>query len=294
MNFGTPVPLLIGIVLILGAVALFFLDKLKPGYGRDSDKVYAVLWLISGVFLLGHLTMELLASFQQLMMAGMLIAVTIENVLSRTPKGEASYSASAANGRGREDYYRPSRPQPAPSSRMNVRAELDEEPYGDRYARDRRMLSGRDVADRSGGYYREEYPTRYPDTQSDYRDRSPDRGDRSPERLAPGSDRIRRRRPKSYEPRYGTGSYGVSDDAPPPETTWNSATGSYSSGPSGYSSHSNPTPQDNSYTNSPRNGDTYRTDDSYVDYRPVDYPANPSEPTSSEYGATSSEYGDRY
>ena len=85
MNFGTPVPLLIGIILILGALALFFLDKFKPGFERDADKVYAVLLLISGLFLLAHLDMELLASFQQLLMAGMLTTLLIESVRNRVP-----------------------------------------------------------------------------------------------------------------------------------------------------------------------------------------------------------------
>ena len=88
MNFGTPVPLLIGIILILGALALFFLEKFRPGYERDSDKVYAVLLLISGLFLLAHLDMELLASFQQLLMAGMLTALLIESIRSRLPRAE--------------------------------------------------------------------------------------------------------------------------------------------------------------------------------------------------------------
>jgi len=85
VNFGTPVPLLIGIILILGALALFFLDKVKPGYARDSDKVYAVLLLISGLFLLAHLDMELLASFQQLLMGGMLTTLLIESIRTREP-----------------------------------------------------------------------------------------------------------------------------------------------------------------------------------------------------------------
>ncbi|MEO1622763.1 MAG: Ycf66 family protein [Cyanobacteria bacterium J06632_3] len=85
MNFGTPVPLLIGIILIIGALALFFLDKVKPGYARDSDKVYAVLLLISGLFLLAHLDMELLASFQQLLMGGMLTTLLIETIRNREP-----------------------------------------------------------------------------------------------------------------------------------------------------------------------------------------------------------------
>lgn len=88
MNFGTPVPLLIGIILILGALALFFLEKFRPGYERDSDKVYAVLLLISGLFLLAHLDMELLASFQQLLMAGMLTTLLIESIRSRLPKSD--------------------------------------------------------------------------------------------------------------------------------------------------------------------------------------------------------------
>ncbi|NJL46059.1 MAG: hypothetical protein HC922_10840, partial [Leptolyngbyaceae cyanobacterium SM2_3_12] len=90
MNFGTPVPLLLGIFLVLSAVALFFLDKLKPGYGRDSDKIYAILFLLSGVFLLGSLTMELIPSFQQMLMVGMLISLMIQNINARTPLNSRS------------------------------------------------------------------------------------------------------------------------------------------------------------------------------------------------------------
>ena len=70
MNFGTPVPLLLGIFMVLGAVALFFLDRLKPGYGRDSDRVYAILFLIAGVILLGNLNMDVILSFQQMIVVG--------------------------------------------------------------------------------------------------------------------------------------------------------------------------------------------------------------------------------
>lgn len=83
MNFGTPVPLLVGIILILGAVGLFFLDKLKPGYERSSDKVYSILLLLSGIFLLAHLNMELLASFQQVMLVGMLTTLIINDISKR-------------------------------------------------------------------------------------------------------------------------------------------------------------------------------------------------------------------
>lgn len=271
MNFGTPVPLLIGIVLILGAIALFFLDKLKPGYGRDSDKVYAILWLVSGVFLLGHLTMELLASFQQLIMAGMLIAVTIENILSRRPK-DARYAPQGIPDMPMEpEPYRPSRSQgyrSSSSSRMNVRAELDNEAaFGGRFASDRRMLRGRDdQPPRRPSYYGDDYPDQYADERA-YGQRPPSVADERPiGRLNPGgSDRIRRRRPKAIDERYA-------DSA-----TWDEPQAPYggSSG-GGYSSHA----ESASSSPYPDNGDT----DSYTDYRTAEYPNDESRPPSRDYG----------
>ena len=122
MNFGTPVPLLIGIILILGALALFFLDKFRPGYERDSDKVYAVLLLISGLFLLAHLDMELLASFQQLLMAGMLTTLLIESVRTRLPKSDPLRPTEPMMDR------RPPGPRydERPPVRRGYRAELDD------------------------------------------------------------------------------------------------------------------------------------------------------------------------
>ena len=274
MNFGTPVPLLIGIVLIVGAVALFFLDKLKPGYGRDSDKVYAILWLISGVFLLGHLTMELLASFQQLMMAGMLISVTIENILSRAPKEDRYVSSGPGDAPARGEPYRPSRPPSYRSSpRMNVRAELEDEPsLRGRYPDDRRVLSGRD--DRAGrrpSYYGDEYPDQYVDERG-YAPRSNPPAERPVGRLNPSSDRIRRRRPKAVDGRY---------DAGMAEDSWDEQTSPYSSSQGGYSSHSSPAP-----SQYPGNGSE---SDSYVDYRPVDPPRDRD-----DSNQPSADYGGRY
>lgn len=274
MNFGTPVPLLIGIVLILGAVALFFLDKLKPGYGRDADKVYSILWLISGVFLLGHLNMELLASFQQLIMAGMLIAITIDNVSSRVPR-EDRYAAQGAveppSPRG--DYYRPSRPVDYRSSspRMNVRAELDNEPpYRPRFPEDRRMLNGREEASRRSGYYEDNYPERYNDTRDGYSDRPTSTDDRPVERLSPSGDRIRRRRPKSIDGRY----------TPNPNNTWDESSTGYAANSSGYSS--------SAASSDPYASNNRQDDDSYVDYRPVNYPEDGSstDRPSSDYGGS--------
>ncbi|MDB9524473.1 Ycf66 family protein [Oscillatoria sp. CS-180] len=283
MNFGTPVPLLIGIVLILGAVALFFLDRFKPGYGRDSDKVYSILWLISGVFLLGHLNMELLASFQQLIMAGMLIAITIDNVLSRVPKEDRYVAQGPGDVPPRGDYYRPSRtPDYRTSSRMNVRAELDNEPpYRPRFPEDRRMLSGREEATRRrSDYYDDRYPERYDDSQDRYTDRTAPTNNRPVERLNPSGDRIRRRRPKSIDDRYTPGAPSSAWDESSTGYAANSDTygdGGYSSG---YSSSSEP-----SYPN--RNG---KDDDSYVDYRPIDY----TKKDDSQSDNPSSDYGSRY
>ncbi len=121
MNFGTPVPLLIGIILILGALALFFLDKFRPGYERDADKVYAVLLMISGLFLLAHLDMELLASFQQLLMAGMLTTLLVESIRSRDPR--ENILREPMNDRRPP---RPPRYDERPPVRRGYRAELDE------------------------------------------------------------------------------------------------------------------------------------------------------------------------
>ena len=271
MNFGTPVPLLVGIVLIIGAVALFFVDKLKPGYGRDSDKVYAILWLICGVFLLAHLNMEFLASFQQLIMAGMLIAVTIENVLSRQPQDNRYVPQGPPDMPMREPPYRTNRSTGYRNSspRMNVRAELENErAFGNRYADDRRMLSGRD--ERSGGrpsYYGDEYSERYDDRE--YAPRSEKGSERPIGKLNPGNDRIRRRRPKSLEGRY--------DADGPASGSWDESSSPYNTNTGGYSSHSSP------YAS---NGND---SDSYVDYRPVNRRSQ-GEPNSSSSG----DYGDRY
>jgi hypothetical protein len=174
VNFGTPVPLLLGIFLVLGAVALFFLERFRPGYGRDSDRVYAILMLISGVFLLGHLTMELIPSFQQMIMVGMLTALLIQNINAREPyQGRPAPQGDGRDGYGGGGYRppsRPSRPVYGGDSRANMRAELDRRDYGleDPYARPRPMLGGRDEGGRpysqpSGGYAPDPYSSRYDD-----------------------------------------------------------------------------------------------------------------------------------
>ncbi len=218
MNFGTPVPLLIGIILILGALALFFLEKFRPGYERDSDKVYAVLLLIAGLFLLAHLDMELLASFQQLLMAGMLTTLLIENIRSRFPR---------AVEQGPPISNRPPRPgydnrQPPP--RRVYRAELDDRgipiPAGGAFddrnrpprmapAADPRMAPARN----SGEYWRSDYDDSRAAPRQPYEEYRGPAG-----RLQPSeAPRPRDVRDNGYRPDdYGNGRYGERPPARPP------------------------------------------------------------------------------
>lgn len=203
MNFGTPVPLLLGIFLVLTAVALFFLDKLKPGYERDVDKVFAVLFLLSGIFLLANLQMELLASFQQMIMVGMLLTLLIQNIQSRNPKsGRFDQSPGYEGGPGRDNYRpsRPSRPSYRPDPITNVRAELDMGgmPPDPRSSRSRPMLGSRDdrLPPRSP-YPQESYPDSFSDGPSERSNIPPN-----------GSDYAG---PASADDYYGGGSSSRSD-----------------------------------------------------------------------------------
>ncbi|MEA5447231.1 Ycf66 family protein [Leptolyngbya sp. CCNP1308] len=224
MNFGTPVPLLLGIFMVLCGVALFFLDRLKPGYERDSDKVYAILFLLSGVFLLGNLTMDIIPSFQQMLMVGMLVSLMIQNINSRTPLVRTSFQGDGGDFGGGGGYRPPRGSRPpvyAPDNRTNLRAELDRRDYGpaDPYNRPRPMLEGRgeptgrppynpDVYGDGRPMRREDIPMDRPMDRSDGRsmgDRPLDGPDGPPyydSNPRPGDDRVRRRRPPKSRSEY--------------------------------------------------------------------------------------------
>jgi hypothetical protein len=295
---------LIGIVLIVGAIALFFLDRFKPGYARDSDKVYSVLCLISGVFLLGHLTMELIPSFQQMIMAGMVIALLIDNIRSRGPNPRFAQEEGPDL---RPDYRPPSGGSGRPAYRggkASVRAELENEPS--RYGPAGRLLGSRDRAPMGrGGYGDDPYGDRY------YDDR--DRGmDRRPEGAGYGSnrtndERIRRSRRPPLQLRgdigtsagnsygggeYGSGEYGSGGDYGSGsgygggEYGGGEYGGGY--GSNGYSSHSDG--YDSDYSNSNYGGSYgsggYSSHSGSAGYSD----AAPSAPAEEAYG-TSSTYG---
>ena len=137
----TPVTLLVGIALILGATALFFLDKIRPGYGRYSDKVYAVLLLIAGVLSLGHLTAGVTESFQVMLMAGMLFTLAIENIKNR----EAVIEPPMPTGRPNNYPPRPRYDDRPVANRRVYRAELDDRNNSLRdRSRPQRMAPGQD------------------------------------------------------------------------------------------------------------------------------------------------------
>ncbi|MEO1181052.1 MAG: Ycf66 family protein [Cyanobacteria bacterium J06636_28] len=180
MNFGTPVPLLVGLILILGAVGLFFLDKLKPGYERSSDKVYSILLLISGVFLLAHLNMELLASFQQVMLVGMLTTLIINDISKRESNRNSSRPIEREGPPRRYD----ERP------RRVYRAELDD--WDAPGPRQPQIPSNREGY-RGDGYYDDRYGPRPLEPRPGYDERRP------PARLQPGQPgRPEERRFDSY------------------------------------------------------------------------------------------------
>ncbi len=85
MNFGTPVPLLVGIILVLFAVFLFFLEKFKPGYKRDSDVIYASFCLAAGILNLVDLSGGFLHSAQSVIFTGLFISLALEAINSRVP-----------------------------------------------------------------------------------------------------------------------------------------------------------------------------------------------------------------
>lgn len=193
---------MLGIILIIGAISLFFLDKIKPGYERDSDKIYAVLGLISGIFLLAHLTMELVPAFQQIIMVGMVITLMVQNIRSRTPRDARVAQAGGYDEPVERDRYR-SRPSSRSAyrseTRTNLRAELDRGDYDSdpRLPQERPRLGSRDNLEMSrDAYYRDDYSERYPeDDRPVRRDRDADspysgRGGRNDER-------VRRPRPSS-------------------------------------------------------------------------------------------------
>lgn len=136
MNFGTPVPLLIGIILILFSIFLFFLEKFKPGYKRDSDVIYASLALAAGILNLVDLTGGFLHSAQSVIFTGVFVSLALEAINGRTPDNSPMKSSGGPSFR--DDDRGP----------RNYRAGVEENytAMDDRSSR-RQMRDGRGVRD---------------------------------------------------------------------------------------------------------------------------------------------------
>lgn len=289
MNFGTPVPLLVGIVFILIAVGLFFLDKFKPGYKRDSDTVYSILFLIVGILCLFQLNQEFLPSFQLMIFAGMLIALTIDNIRRRTPGGAPLYQGGGTSGGGSGGFRpseRPSRSYRAgfeDSPRSEVRAEFDDEPLPmEEPSRVRRIRGGREgsgARDNYQGAYLDQLSedTREPRRSGSRRSSSAyqDEGQYS-------EDRSRRRSPLQLEgdvvvPESNNSGYGEEDRPARVESSVSGRRrGSRSDSPSASESElSGGSGSRSARRRSRTNGDR-PLDGDYVDYKPLGTPKPPS------------------
>jgi len=143
VGFGTPVPLLVGIVLVLLGVGLFFLDNFKPGYKRDSDTVYAILLLTVGILSLLIWNAGFAEALQLMVSAGTIIALMIERIQNRSAL--ASMRQQGNNGAPYRDEERPNRSYRGgfeEDFRPDVRAELDDEPIPIPNESSRRRIRG--------------------------------------------------------------------------------------------------------------------------------------------------------
>jgi Ycf66 protein N-terminus len=85
VGFGTPLSLVIGLILITGGLSLFFLGNFKPEIKRDSDNVYAILGIIAGILGVISFNKDIVPSIEQLLLAGMCIFLMWENIQKREP-----------------------------------------------------------------------------------------------------------------------------------------------------------------------------------------------------------------
>jgi len=294
VNFGTPVPLIVGVILIVGAIALFFLDKIKPGCRRDSDNIYAFLGLLAGVILLAHLGMEFTLSLQQMIMVGMLVSLMIQNIQSRVP-GNGPTRQPRERAYREDDDYRPRRTPRSTRMRSEAQLEFDDDPpparprriRGDSERRSRRdnyAYEGGDFADddlaypqrsrrRPSSAYDVDTPESYgqgyePDSYDSY-DPAPNRPPSYSPPQQPPEERPRRRRPlqlkgeiedKTYTPDdYSSAVKAVRNRRRQNTATANDSSDADSTGSNDYGENGN--------------GD-------YVDYKPLNLPKYPGPPES--------------
>jgi Ycf66 protein N-terminus len=126
-GFSTPA-LLFGIILLVASIALFFWGRLKPELARDSDNVYSILGIICAVILfISAFELNLIQSFQQLLMIGSVISLMWENIRIRTPNLDARSGGSSFPGSKRDDDRGSSR-RPYRAERANEYEEFGASP----------------------------------------------------------------------------------------------------------------------------------------------------------------------
>lgn len=280
-GIGTPVAILIGVMLLVVGIGLFFLDTFKPGYRRDSDKVYGILFMTLGILSLANWQAGFGVSLLLMVSAGTLIALIVERIRSRSAGNEPLQQMGGRSNRRESE--RPSRPYRTgfeENLRSEVRAEFDDDPIPmEEPSRVRRIRGGREGG--SGGS-RDAYQNAYLDQLSeDTREPRRTTGRRSsnayddepPYREDPRSRRSPLQLEGDAAAALGSNSYGEdrSDRIESPSVRGRRR--SRANGAS--SSESEPSSSRSSRRRASRaNGD--RLDGDYVDYKPLGNPKPPS------------------
>jgi Ycf66 protein N-terminus len=159
VGFGTPLSLVIGLILISGGLVLFFLGNFRPDIKKDSDNIYAVLAIIAGILGVVSFNKEIVPSLEQLLLAGMGIFLMWENINNRTPNPDArrSFDNRRDDDRaGRRTPYRADRVSEyeefnPPRGSAGLRGEYQDAGYGSNSYRGDRSLPRRDERDNDRG-----------------------------------------------------------------------------------------------------------------------------------------------
>jgi Ycf66 protein N-terminus len=273
VGFGTPVALLVGIILILVAVGLFFLDRFKPGYKRDSDTVYAVLFLTVGIMSLVNWSQNFLESFQLMIFAGMLIALVIESIQRRSANTQVKQVVTSYREEDRERPSRSYRSSVEDSPRTELRVELDDDRFTpiDEFSRPRRIRgtgserSSRDSyavrSDASDGYsdYSDQLTSNRSSKRSSRRSGYEDEGQYGEESS--------RRRPLQLEGDADSGGYS---EPYTPDSGSSRRRGTTAQPSDRESSGDSLTSSSRSRRRRPRSNNGDRpAEDTYVDYKPI-------------------------
>ena len=246
VNVGFGWSSLVGIILALSGVGLYFLRAVRPALARDYDIALSVVALVcGGILFFNGWRQDPILQFGQLMLSGMTIWFAIEALRLR---GIATEQAKRNTPIVDDD---------RPISKV-YRAELDDFAPLDRNSTTTRRIRGRD--DRS------DEPDRYEDS------RRP--GSRT-SRPDSGSDRTRT--PRSSRPLPPDRSESRSDwddDVSGDRDEWGSSPNI--SRPGVKEDRVSNRPRRRPSDPSARRRDSNSTD--YVDYQPIDYPDEPNRP----------------